>query len=71
MDTVLEIQKKINDLLLNLVESNKISSDRAAEIARKTEMLLPLTLTPDQLKVVLKEIKSIPELALLDFQLNL
>jgi len=70
MSLLIDLQKQIAYTLLDKMESGEMTTDRAAEIARKVEMLLPDSLTDEQLRTALPDIISIPELSGVGFNIG-
>lgn len=69
MNHLINLQKQIAYTLIDKIQNNEITTDRATEIARKIEVILPDFLTNKQLRKVFGYIVEIPELS--DIKLNL
>ena len=63
MSRLKDLQRQIAYTLLEKIEKDEITTERAIQIARKIEMLLPESLQDDQLNEVLPDIISISELS--------
>lgn len=70
MSRLTDLQKQIANILLDKVEYDELTTQRVSEIAKKVEMLLPDSLSDDQLNTALQDIIKIPELSGIGFPLE-
>ena len=70
MSQLTDLQKQIAYTLLEKMENDEMTTERATEIARIVEMLLPDSLPDNQLNTVLPDIITIPELSGVGFHLG-
>lgn len=70
MGKLVVLQKQIAYTLIDKMESQELTTDRATEIARKIELLLPNSLSDIQVDEVIPQIICIPELSGVGFNLG-
>ena len=59
---LLSLQKRISFTLLQKIEHDEISIERASEIAKKVLGIIPNTLLDDQIESAIIQLDNIPEL---------
>lgn len=70
MNPLVDLQKQIAYTLIAKVQNGEITTDRATEIARKVEILLPDFLTKKELEEASAYIIKIPELSSIKLNIN-
>lgn len=70
MDSLINLQKQIAYSLIDKIQNNEVTTDRATQIAHNIEVLLPDFLTKEQLREAFTYIVKIPELSSIKLDLN-